>query len=124
MRDFTESTRRKPRDVFRFANGDGGPGWDPRRAAHPDCPECFGEGVERVHVNDTRQLSRRAARLYAGVKTTKEGIEVKIHDQQAALVNVGKHLGMFVDKLEVKNFTLEDILRAAADADGTDAGNA
>jgi hypothetical protein len=48
------------------------------------------------------------------VKTTKEGIEVKIHDQQAALVNVGKHLGMFVDKLEVKNTTLEDIIRAAA----------
>jgi phage terminase small subunit len=56
-------------------------------------------------MNDTRQLSRRAARLYAGVKTTKEGIEVKIHDQQAALVNVGKHLGMFKDKSRSSNTT-------------------
>jgi hypothetical protein len=59
VRDFTDrSNTPKQGDVFQFAHGDGGPGWDPRRAPHPDCPECFGEGVERVHVNDTRQLSR------------------------------------------------------------------
>ena len=36
--------------------------------------------------------------LYAGVKQTKEGFEIKMHDQLAALDKVAKHLGMFSDK--------------------------
>lgn len=76
----------------------GGVGYNGTLPPHPDCPECFGEGVERVYVHDTRHLSPAALALYAGVKTTKDGLEVKMHDQAAALVNVGKHLGMFTEK--------------------------
>lgn len=76
----------------------GGPGYNATLPPHADCPECFGEGVERVYVHDTRCLSGPALALYAGVKTTKDGLEVKMHDQKAALVDVGKHLGMFVEK--------------------------
>lgn len=76
----------------------GGVGYNRTREPHPDCPECFGEGVEGVYVHDTRHLSPAVLALYAGVKTTKDGLEVKMHDQTAALVNVGKHLGMFTEK--------------------------
>ncbi|ENO82074.1 hypothetical protein B447_05033 [Thauera sp. 27] len=31
---------------------------------------------------------------------TKEGLRVKFHDKRAALVDVGRHLGMFKDKVE------------------------
>lgn len=68
---------------------------------NPDCDQCGGEGVGRVWVADTRKLAGPARRLYAGVKVTKDGLEVKMHDQAAALVNVGRHLGMFKDKFEL-----------------------
>lgn len=73
----------------------GGIGYDPRKAPHENCPECFGEGVERAFPKDTRHLSFAARCLYAGLKVTKDGVEIKTHDQQAALVNVGKMLGAF-----------------------------
>ena len=49
-------------------------------------------------AHDTRNLSPKAKALYAGVRATKDGQEVKTHDQMAALVNVAKHLGMFTEQ--------------------------
>lgn len=79
----------------------GGDGFDSRKPPHPSCPECFGEGRGEVFAKDTRHLSPSALALYAGVKVTKEGLEVKMHDQAAAVANVAKHLGMFVDRHEL-----------------------
>lgn len=73
----------------------GGPGYHAKREPHPDCPECFGDGVERPRFSDTRKVSPAAAALFAGVKVTKDGMEVKVHDQQAAVTKLGEHLGMF-----------------------------
>jgi phage terminase small subunit len=78
----------------------GGEGYDARKAPHANCPECFGEGVPIPFPKDTRNLSESARRLYAGIKVTKDGIEIKMRDQDAALVNIAKHLGMFVNKNE------------------------
>lgn len=78
----------------------GGIGWDPRRAPVEKCIECFGEGRERVFPKDTRLLSPAARALYAGVKVTKDGLDIKMNSQEAALANVAKHLGMFVEKHE------------------------
>ncbi|WP_046970319.1 terminase small subunit [Dyella japonica] len=80
---------------------EGGIGFNPYRDPHPDCPECFGEGEERVVAKDTRDLSPAARLLYAGVKTTQHGLEIKTHDQVAALRDVGKHLGLFKEKVEL-----------------------
>lgn len=88
----------------------GGTGYDARREPHPDCTECHGEGVGAIFPKDTRHLSPAARLLYAGVKQTKEGLEIKMRDQDAALVNVAKHLGMFVDRLETRDLTLEAML--------------
>ena len=53
--------------------------------------------------------------LYAGVKQTREGLEIKMHDQQKALENAARHLGMFQDKLEVTSrVLLEQLVLAAA----------
>lgn len=80
----------------------GGVGWDIRKPPHPDCPECFGEGVERAFPKDTRFLTPAASKLYAGVKITKDGLEVKMHDKIAALTKVAQHLGMFTERFEGK----------------------
>lgn len=79
----------------------GGTGYNPRLDPNPACPECFGDGVERVIAKDTRDLSPDARLLYAGVKTTQHGLEIKVHDQAAQLVNVGKHLGLFRERVEL-----------------------
>jgi hypothetical protein len=78
----------------------GGVGFHAKKDPNPACPECFGDGVGSTFVHDTRNVSPEAARLYAGVKQTKDGLEIKTHAQDAALVNVGRHLGMFKDKVE------------------------
>lgn len=51
---------------------------------------------------DTAKLTGPARLLYAGVKATKYGVEVLMHDQMKALEMVARHLGMFSDKLTVK----------------------
>ena len=80
---------------------DGGYGFKPTLGPHPKCPKCFGEGHGEVFANDTRDVSPAALALYAGVKQTKEGFEVKLNDQVAALRDVARHLGMFNDKLDL-----------------------
>lgn len=68
---------------------------------HPDCPKCDGEGEASVFVADSRRLSPQARALYAGLKTTKDGIEVKVQDQLRALESVARHLGMLDSKVNL-----------------------
>lgn len=74
-----------------------------RREPRADCADCAGEGRSDVLIKDTRKLSPQARSLYAGVKITKEGIEVKMHSKLDALEKVFKHLGLYAadKKLEV-----------------------
>ena len=90
----------KGEPVMAEFNAAGGTGFDPRKDPNPDCPECFGEGVERVFPKDTRDLSPNAKLLYAGVRTTQHGLEIKTHDQTAMLVKCGEHLGIFKRRIE------------------------
>lgn len=77
----------------------GGIGYDPRRDPNPDCPECFGQGEALPFVKDSRDLSPQARRLYAGVEVNQNGMKIKMRDQDGALLNVAKHLGMFPSKV-------------------------
>lgn len=79
----------------------GGAGFNATLDPNPACPECFGQGVGREFVKDTRHLPPEAQALYAGVKVTREGLEVKTHDQVAALQLVMRHMGMLNDKVKV-----------------------
>lgn len=92
----------------------GGGGYDRRKPPHPDCPECFGEGELLPFFKDTRDLSPAARKLYTGVKMTKEGLQVLTQDQGAALANVARHLGMFVDKGQIDLTTKGQPLQAVA----------
>ena len=96
---FTKAAEKNP-DAPQIFDPQGGAGYDARRKPDPDCPECFGDGEGQTFVKDTRALSADARRLYAGVKLTKDGLEVKMHDKVAALTKVGQHLGMFVERHE------------------------
>lgn len=113
----------KPTDVFAFDEL-GGTGYNGRREPLEDCPKCDGLGVERLVIADTRKLSPAARRLFAGVKQTKDGLEVKMHDQLAALNSVARHLGMFDEKREAATdpaamaLAIREAIRASDRAEG------
>lgn len=82
-------------------DGMGGFGFDVNGEPAEDCPECGGRGEELLHMTDTRKLKGDARRLYAGVQKTKDGLKIQTRDQDAALLNIAKYLGMLVDKKEI-----------------------
>lgn len=99
----------KPADEF---DEEGGIGFNPHRPPHPDCTECCGDGVSRDVVKDTRYLSPAAAQLYAGVKRTKDGMQVLMHDKAIFAEKLFKHLGLYEkdngqknDPLALRNLT-------------------
>lgn len=90
----------------------GGIGFDPRKPPNPHCPDCAGAGHGRTVVKDTRSLSAAARALYAGVKQTMEGIEVKMHSKLDALEKVFKHLGLYKQDNEQKKPELAEQIGA------------
>lgn len=76
-------------------SAEGGVGFDKLRAPNDHCAKCYGEGVGDVYIADTLDA---ASPLYAGVKQTREGIQVLMRDQDAALSNIARWLGMFHDR--------------------------
>lgn len=55
----------------------------------------------RVCIKDTNLLSDAQIRAIAGIKEGANGIEIKVNDKEKALELLGRHLGMFKDKVEV-----------------------
>lgn len=82
-------------------DGMGGFGYDPNLEPAPACPECGGLGEEQIFVADTRKLKGPARRLYAGTQKTKDGLKVLMRDQDKALENISRYLGMSIDRKEI-----------------------
>jgi len=47
------------------------------------------------------EIDDDTAAAISEVRQTKEGLAIKMHDKKGALVDIGRHLGMFKDKLEL-----------------------
>lgn len=67
-------------------------------------------------LTDTADLTESQTKAIAGIKEGKFGIELKLNDKEKALELLGRHLGMFKDKLEVSGLDeeknkLDDILQ-------------
>lgn len=73
----------------------GGIGYNKLAEPNPECPECFGEGVGRTVFKDTSKVSPAVASLFAGVKETKDGLEIKLHSKDGSLEKLFKHLGLY-----------------------------
>ena len=103
----------------------GGEGFDATREPHFLCPECSDEGRVEPYFKDTRNLSPQARALYAGVKVTKEGIEVKMRSQDDAVEKLGKHLGVFKEtvKVEAGESIIELFAKARARVRGAQAAS-
>lgn len=79
----------------------GGFGYKHYLPPHPDCPECGGEGVERVVPRDSEKLSKGARLLYRGAQQTKDGVKILMADKDKALEQIGRILGAFDDKMRI-----------------------
>lgn len=80
---------------------EGGLEYSPTREPNLKCKKCKGEGIGRNVIKDSRYYSPKAAKLYAGAKQTKDGIEIKMRDQDKARDNIAKYLGMLVERKEL-----------------------
>ncbi len=81
----------------------GGTGFNPNLPPNAECTECFGEGQVRTFIKDTRELTPAERRLFAGIKETQHGIELKVNSQDKARELLMRHHGLLNDKLGVGN---------------------
>ena len=65
----------------------------------------------RVVIKDTSQLEDNQIRAIAGIKEGANGIEIKLNDKEKALELLGRHLGMWNDKLDVKTPAIDDSIK-------------
>lgn len=92
-----ETLKREPQ----MPSCDGGFGWRHNEEPNQECPECSGEGIEDVYIADFDTLTAAERKLIAGVKRTKDGIEVKLKDQEAVRARIAQHLGMLIERKEL-----------------------
>ncbi|MDU4939606.1 MAG: terminase small subunit [Clostridium sp.] len=79
-----------------------------------------------VEIEDTENIPEEKRKAIAAIKQTKYGIAIESCDKVRALELLGKHLGMFKDKVEVtgninnpyEGLTKEQLLKIASEEDG------
>lgn len=76
----------------------GGFGFNQNRPPVSSCTQCWGVGISRPYITDTRTLSARARRLYKGIKVKSDGsFEVLLYDQQKATDMLNRIQGAYKD---------------------------
>ena len=59
-----------------------------------------GLGIYPVSLVPSDEIDDDTAAAVSEVSLTQTGVKLKMYDKRAALVDVGKHLGMFTDKID------------------------
>lgn len=79
-------------------------GYGYTRGADPalDCPHCLGQGTPENVINDTRNLTGKARKLYKGIDIKNGELVVTMHDQSKAWEMACRILGAFNDKLDLR----------------------
>jgi len=95
------NARAKKGHTRELPNDDGGYGYNQTLPPVQGCPHCFGEGFGEAWFADTRYLSPKGRKLFAGVEQTKDGLKIKTRNQDAALQTLAKALGMLKDGVEI-----------------------
>lgn len=84
-----------------------------------------GERIYPVELVASEDMDADTAAAISEVSLTAQGVKIKMYDKKAALDSLGKHLGMFTDKVELSgnpdNPIVHSITRKVVDpkADGT-----
>lgn len=59
-----------------------------------------GLGIFPVELVPSEEMDDDTAAAVAEVSLTQTGVKIKFHDKKGALVDIGKHLGMFIERTE------------------------
>lgn len=86
------------------------------------------ESYKCVIIKATKDIPKDKLAAISSIKQGANGIEVKLHDKVKALEDIGRHLGMFKDKVELsgnmnvnnpfEGLTTEQLLKLAGEEDG------
>lgn len=77
-----------------------------------DYVEIRSNGVcSTVVIKPTSDLSDQQIRAIAGIKEGANGIEIKLNDKEKALELLGRHLGMWNDKLDIKTPAIDESIK-------------
>lgn len=64
-----------------------------------------------VRIKNTSEMSEEQIRAIAGIKEGANGIEIKLNDKEKALELLGRHLGMWNDKLDIKTPAIDESIK-------------
>ena len=64
-----------------------------------------------VKIKNTDELTEEQIRAISGIKEGKFGIELKLNDKETALELLGRHLGMWNDKLDIKTPAIDESIK-------------
>lgn len=81
---------------------EGGYGFNRGNDPALDCPHCLGHGTPENVINDTRNLTGKARKLYKGIDIKNGELIVTMHDQTKAWEMACRILGAFNDKLDLR----------------------
>lgn len=92
-----------------------------RKIAFSDMGDFASWGPHGVSMKDSEELEQEARRAVSEVSETETehggSRKFKLHDKVAALQLLGRHLGMFTDRLQVSGgFSLSDVREVLKDA--------
>jgi phage terminase small subunit len=71
-----------------------------------------------VEIKETADMDPEAIRAISEIKQTKHGISLKLYNKPKALEDIGRHLGMWDDKLDITMSELPDINLVRGDKGG------
>lgn len=100
-----------------FPDCSGGFGFRHNAEPNPACPECNGEGHEDIFFKDTEGLTGPERKLIAGVKRTKDGLEIKMRDQDGALKILAQYAGLLIERKELTGKDGKPLIPSAPPAD-------
>lgn len=78
-------------------------GYEPDEESNSDKLKPIKKKIRAVEIYKTDEIDKRKIKAISEIKETKEGISLKLNDKLKALELLGKHLGMFTDKVEIGN---------------------
>lgn len=68
----------------------------------------------KVIIADTAELGPDVTAAIAEIRQGRDGVAVKFHDKRAALENLGKHLGLFKENIDLNvNVSLADLVNGS-----------